>query len=347
MRYYERRAQRQQTFLDGGSLITLIGAAGAFQGNITQQTREAWAVAAFTPSIISQFNVYEPTRELFHGGALAVQLITRRYERMFETLDILKKPPEGLSCALYSSLMSEIAGARQAAKAPVVYDPEGVLLGEVRRINDACNALAARRNTIIVVARIATDRRARLGRDYAWDLLTLDNALVAKDQQMRSTPIQTLTALVSSPLRAVDFAITGENAQNGLNALKTQVAFAGMNRSLMALDIPGLPTQGAVGPIAPLSERALALDTAGAPTDLKDHIGRLRALSGALEAAQFEQSYYERASSVLGQAISSDHLTFAYDATTNTTVVKVGPRPVEAGAIASSSTGQSVPGGGS
>lgn len=338
-RYYARRAERQQTFLDAGSLITVVAAAGAFEGNISPRTREAWAVAAFTPSIISQFNAYQPTRELFHGGSLAVQLITLRYDRLIRAIDLADAPTPAVNCAGASGALTTITENRRSVGA--AYDGDGVLLQEARRLKTACLALQARARSLEFMASSARRLQSGFVQEYVADILALDDALLAKDRDLRFTPIETLAAIVTSPLRAADFAITGENTKAAVDALKTQIAFSGLNRSLASVPLPTLPTSGLVPPPPPLSEAAIALATQTAPEQLRNDVETLRGLSAEISHLQAQQAYTERFAAELVRIAAADYLTFTYDAVTNTTLVEVTSRPVPAAVAAGSTSGAS------
>jgi len=346
--YYSRRAERQQTFLDAGSLVTVIGAAGAFQGNLSQQAREAWGVVAFTPSIVSQFNVYEPTRELFHGGSVAVQLITLRYDRLLRAIDMVNEAPTPhRDCAPFREAVTNIRARRvvnpRQRPMPPSYDVDGVLFNEAVRLGAACETLRARAATLDFAVSSARRLRSFFAQEYAADILALDKALLAKDRDLRNTPIETLASILTSPLRAADFAITGENTKAAVDALKTQVAFSGLSRSLASVALPALPQTGAVASIAPLSDAALALGNTEVSPAMRADVEDLRVHSANLVGIQAQQAYSERFASEMTRAAAADYLTFAYDAVTNTTLVTVGPRPSADPAARSVSTGGAAP----
>ena len=346
--YYSRRAERQQTFLDAGSLITIIGAAGAFQGNLSNQTREAWGVVAFTPSIVSQFNVYEPTRELFHGGSVAVQLITLRYDRLLRSMDRIQPARTPASdCSPFSTAVSNIRSRRivDPRRRPALppYDVDGVLLNDAVRLAAVCEMLRSRAGALDFAVESARRLRSSFAQDYAADLLALDEALLAKDRDLRNTPIETLASILTSPLRAADFAITGENTKAAVDALKTQVAFSGLSRSLATVALPELPRSGVVPTPAGLSDAAIALAGGSNSPDLKADTENLRSLGAELISLQAQQAYAEHFASELIRAAEADYLTFSYDATTNTTLVTVGPSPAPGGGVTRAGGGGAVP----
>lgn len=363
--FYSRRAQRQQTFLDLGSLVTIGGAAGAFEGGISASTRQAWVIAGVLPSIIGRFNTYEPTRELFQGGALAVHLITLRHDRIRRAITLLKASDKQVSCqGLEATLRAVVAGraasaaavqdataaVATAATAPparkaaaelaatsatarardVAYDADGVLLAEARRLRNTCAALNQRALAVRAAQLAAENQATVLAGDYANDILSLDRALIAKDRDLRYSPIETLSAIVASPFRAVDALVTGESPQVALDSLKTQIAFSGINRSLASIPLPALPpTQEATGTVAPLSAEAIML-TGGRASTLVADVGDLRSAADLLAVQQQELIYNEGLAADLFGAAAANYLTFTYDAPTGTTTVTIGPVPASA-----------------
>lgn len=325
--FYNRRAQRQQAFMDFGSGVSIIGAAGAFEGGISDSTRRAWAIAAFVPVVFSQFNAYEPTRELFHGGALALQLITLRYDRYNRALGLLEGVGRTVDCAPYAEALATIQRwSRTDASAETrAYDPDRLLLAEARRLNSACLDLKRRAEELGFATSYAAHLRPYLAAEYAADVLQLDHAIVGKDHELRYSPSETLSALVASPLRAADMLLTGENTKAAIDSLKTQIAFSGLNRNLATIGLPPLPA--AAPPIAPLSESALSLGRPEAPDEVNTQVTTLRALAEGLRVRHARQTFELRLAGELSGAASADYLTFAYDAATTTTTVSIGARP--------------------
>jgi hypothetical protein len=333
--FYNRRAERQQTFMDVGSGITMVGAAGAFEGGIRNSTREAWAIVAFVPIVVSQFNAYEPTRELFHGGALALQLITLRYDRYHRALALLETTEGAPICDPYVSVRNTLAGWAQDATLRT-QDPDGVLLAEAQRLHTACLALKSRAEALEFTRSYARRLGPYLAADYAADVLQLDHSIVGKDRELRYSPSQTLSALIASPLRAADMLLTGQNTKAALDSLKTQVAFSGLNRNLASIGLPPPPTTAFTVP--PLSDRATALGRDGAPAAVVEQVGTLRGLAVDLRDRQSRQDFELRLARDLTEAAGADYLTFAYDAVTNTTTVSLGPKS-QTTTLASATTG--------
>lgn len=333
--FYNRRAERQQTFMDMGAGISVIGAAGAFEGGISRSTREAWAIAAFVPVVISQFNAYEPTRELFHGGALGLQLITLRYDRYHRALTLLGEPQPAPDCTPHQAARDAIAGwSRVPARR--AYDRGGLLQAEATRLHASCLELRAQAEAMEFTRDYADRLGPYLASEFAADVLQLDHAIVGKDRELRYSPSETLSALVASPLRAADMLLTGENTKAALDSLKTLIAFSGLNRNLATIDLPPLPPASAA--IPPLSEGAAALAREGAPTAVRDQVATLQRLTEGLRERRLRQAFEMRLAGELTSAASADHLTFSYDVATTTTTVSLGPRPQTA-PLASASTG--------
>lgn len=362
--FYNRRAERQQTFMDMGSGITMVGAAGAFEGGISNSTRQAWAIAAFVPVVISQFNAYEPTRELFHGGALALQLITLRYDRYNRALTLMQPPAEPAEPSPTptpeTSATAEQAPEStpvQPVQAPIcerpaiardtadqwsknanlrTRDPDGVLLAEARRLHTACLTLESRAESLEFTRRYADRLRPYLAADYAADVLLLDHAIVGKDRDLRFSPSETLGALIATPLRAADMLLTGENTKAALDGLKTQIAFSGLNRNLATIALPPVPA--AESAVSHLSDSAAALGRDGAAGEVRALVQELHSLAVGLRDRQLRQDFELRLARDLTEAAGADYLTFAYDAVTNTTTVSLGPKPLTP-ALATANTG--------
>ncbi len=340
--FYNRRAQRQQVFMDLGSGVSVLGAAGAFEGGISDSTRQAWAIAAFVPVVFSQFNAWEPTRELFHGGALALQLITLRYDRYNRALGLLEGVGQPVDCGRHAAALATIqrwsgTGAPAATRA---YDPDGLLIAEAQRLNSACLDLRRRGEELRFATGYAAHLRPYLAAEYAADVLQLDHAIVGKDRELRYSPSQTLSALAASPLRAADMLLTGENTKAAIDNLRTQVAFSGLNRNLATIGLPPLP--GAAPAIAPLSGSALALGRPNAPQPVTAQLAVLRELAEDLRTRHTRQAFELRLAGELSGAAAADYLTFAYDAATTTTTVSIGPRPRTA-PLASADTAGGLP----
>lgn len=357
--FYSRRAQRQQTFLDVGSLVTIIGAAGAFEGGISDTTRRSWVIAGVLPSVVGRFNTYEPTRELFQGGALAVHLITLRHDRFNRALSLLVETPEIDCTAFDHSLRSVSAERRQATENKnaasvlaatavshptdrarkaatdattianaTVFDPEGVLLAESRRLRNTCYAMKRRALSVKSARLAAAAQSSVLANDFANDVLSLDRALIAKDRDLRYTPIETLTAVVASPLRALDALVSGEDSKIALDSLKTQIAFSGINRSLASIPLPSLAAPAdALTLLEPVSVEASTLNGGSA---LMVEIENLQRATDVLASDQQGLINRERWAADLFGAAQADYLAFTYDVATGTTTVTLGAAPVAA-----------------
>lgn len=332
---YNRRAERQQTFLDLGSAITFTGAAGAFEGGLSNSTRTAWAIGAFTPTIISQFNAYEPTRELFHGGALALELITFRYDQILRNARLVTNPSRDLLCTDFESYASRVRGWTQAS-----WDQDRSIRLEADRLLAACRSLNMRMSDLAFVSSYATDIEAQLAASYAADVLRLDHALVGQDRELRYTPSETLSALISAPLRAADLVLTGTSTKSAIDSIATLNAFRGMNQSLERVALPPLPAAApALAELSPLV-RARITHSATHP----DVVSLIRDLdNGASRLARGEAEFAFRLGSAreLLQAAQSDYLSFDYNTSTRTATVALGRRPAEATATAT--TGQARP----
>jgi hypothetical protein len=345
--FYVRRAQRQQAFMDTWSLVTFVGAAGALSGNMSTHTQQSWATVAFAPSVISQFNAYEPTRELYHAGSIGLQLITLRNDRINESIRLLTPPtssappsPFGtVSCKDATDLVARVQKKR--SDHPSTYDTESVLLAEVRRLSAACSSLSARQQAIDFTVDYAKLVQTNMVREYANNVISLDRALLARDRDLRYTPLETLAAIVSSPLRAADFVITGDDTKTAVDSLKTQVALTGLDMSLAPIILPSLDPKAAVPAVAPLSAAAAALK-AGPADGLPDELAQAAEIATNLGGLQQRQSFRERLATDLIVAAAADQLTFSYDAITRVTTVKLAAKPAPT-TLATGSTSTPLP----
>lgn len=316
---YTRRAERQQAFLDFGSAATFVGAAGAFEGGLSSSTRTAWAIAAFTPSVVTQFNAYEPTRELFHGGGLALQLITARYDRVVGAASLANLEPPDIDCSRLADIPAEI---RDKA-----WDSDQSILAEADRLHWACQSLKGRQSDLADAARYAEALRPWIAAHYADDVLRLDNALVGQDRQLRYTPSETLTALVASPLRAADMLLTGTNTKQAIDSIATLNAFSGLNQSLGSVSFPPLPTAIATTPPMPSALRD-RLGAQATPREARAILMELEERRQQLSRRETDYSFRLQAAKAVFEAAKADRLTFHYDIATRTTVVSLGPAPV-------------------
>lgn len=336
--FYNRRAERQQSFMDLGAGITLFSAAAAFEGGISNSTRQAWGIAAFAPVALTQLNGNEPTRELFHGGALALQLITTRYDRLDRALAGIDSVPTQPDCSQIDQLVTDMqdgVAARRLRRA----DPDGRVIAEARRLQRDCLALRGNHQTLATAITYTNGIRSLLAADYADGILQLDHALLAKDRELRYTPAETLSAIIASPLRAADSLITGENAQAAINSLKTQVAFTGLNRSLSGVRLPPLPAR--LPPITAISPAVDTLDATGTAAQravFSPWLHKLRAEAASLARTQQQQDFALLMVGDYAAAAAADQLTFAYDVTTSTTTITLAPRPASPDPLASATT---------
>jgi hypothetical protein len=79
-RCYDARSGREQTWLDGGASLVLFGSSGAaFSAGAGALTQGYWGAAGLAPGIISQFNAWEPTRDLYHAGSEALDFLSQRH----------------------------------------------------------------------------------------------------------------------------------------------------------------------------------------------------------------------------------------------------------------------------
>jgi hypothetical protein len=338
--FYGRRAERQQVFMDLGSVVTVTGAAGAFEGGISTSTRTAWAIAAFTPTLISQFNAYEPTRELFHGGGLALHLITARYDRVVEAVEVagMSQPP--VDCSAYGQVATRVRGWAQVP-ARKDWDPGGAIAGEADRLHWSCIGLSQRMEELRSASRFVGDLKPRIAAAYAKDILRLDHAIMGQDRELRYTPSETLSALISGPLRAADMLLTGTSTKAAVDSIATLNAFRGLNQTLSVIDLPPMPAPA--DPTPGLSAIMRERMTSGAtPPDVSAALRELHTRHQQLARSETDHAFRVRAARGVFAAAAADELTFSYDVSTRTTIVKLGAPQLQPGSQASTSASPPV-----
>ncbi|MFT4956016.1 MAG: hypothetical protein ACI8U3_002416 [Brevundimonas sp.] len=324
-RHYSQRARRQQIFMDTSAGLTAFGAAGALEGGLTASTREAWAIAAFVPVVVDEFNAYEPTRELYHGGALALQLISRRYDRLFRALELMENSEVAFNCTTLGQTVGRIHAwpARNEQRAD---DPGDVILAEADRILADCQRLEQRAGALTYLVDHMGTLRDQLARDYAADVLRLDHALLAKDRELRYTAGETLSAIAASPFRAIDGLLTGEDSRNAINSIRTQITFSGLNLDLATMPLPQPPASPGAPAVLSSAVAARSLSSS-TPANVATEVRALRAQLEVLRGQEQRLAFLYGIAGDLLSASRADHLRFSYDPATRTTTVRLEPRP--------------------
>ncbi len=323
--YYGHRARRQQTFLDVGSFVTGVGGFGAaVSGGAGSHTQTLWGYGALAPVLISRFNANEPTRDLYHGGGQGLDLINIRYARM-----------QGLSrdlstlLALDSKALVDACEAMRNKMVGVEAWPMGerrlTTLNDLRTIEQACTQAQLADQEIGYIRTEASARLANIDQLQAADIVRLDSAITARDQQLSFSPLATLQAIAAAPFETAGTLLSGEDGRKAIDNLKTQAAFGSLDMQLSTVVLTATPA------LLPSVSWNRPISTA------TDSATRLREAEVFAIMASAVQRYNERRltlnratnlSAELRQFALLDHLTFEFDPNSANVSVKLGPKPV-------------------
>lgn len=306
--FYERRARRQQIIVDTEAGLVFVGALGsALATGAGTTSQRVWAYATFAPAVASQIHANEPTRDLFHGGVQALALMSRRYDLLDELNTALGPKPAGhgvVDCdhnqrAALSKLLEDI---RKKAAGP---DREA-FEREAERLLATCDALSlaeVQTGLFRDALEFAVERQPR---QFAREVLALDQDILKRDRDLRYSPVETIGAIIASPLRTLDSVLTGENAQAALNTIKTAQAFSGLDQRLGKVRLPPLPTPvGRPSMSDGVRERARGVDAA--------LLGSYDAHLSELQGLADRQAYIAQLMQEAAAAASATDLTFAVD----------------------------------
>lgn len=247
-RLYEARAGRQQAIEDGSSAVSVTGGIGLLAGaGTTAMTESYWGALALAPIVFSQINAYEPTRDLFHGGGVGLDLITGRYETLSRGEQVLSAfmtahaaPDSVLTQA--QTACDGLEAQRQTVLGWADETVDRALVGaELQRVQARCAEYRSMLNGLGGVRAAYAAWRAQLPAMLAADALHLDTQLVQRDRELRYTPIQTVSRIVAAPFRTVETLLTGENSRQAIDSVRTQAAFSNMDLRLSNIDLPALP----------------------------------------------------------------------------------------------------------
>lgn len=243
-RCYDARAGRQQTWLDGGAYVVLLGTTGALlSAGAGATTQGYWTGAGLAPGVVAQFNAYEPTRDLFHSGGEILSFLTRRHDLLETDFAILSRgqslapQPFAGPCAELSGLAVDVAAWEDSDRVAI--------LPEVERLQVACADAVTGERLYQNFQLSAQDWKDRLVIDYAEDVLLLDRQLRVQDRALRYTPLQAISALAASPFLTIGSVLSSEDHKNAVEALKAHKAVGSIAiriSPLMLSDPPALMT---------------------------------------------------------------------------------------------------------
>lgn len=360
LRHYELRADRQQRIMDVESAVSFTGALGAgLSGRVGAATQRAWLGASFFPLLLMQQNNNEPTRDIYHAGAIGLAQINQRYETLFRivavssveeqtaTTTVTQSPTTAANQLPHcsppapDSTETTLAGiVAEVSQWPA--SDRGAILPEAQRLLRACESLRSASNQIDIVDSNVQALQREWARYYADDVLELDAALLERDRDFRSTPFESIRLMTGAPFRALDNFLTGENTTAALDALKVANAFSGLSRTLSPITLP--PAPRTVEPIEPLSAAAWArLSTTERPSAeanqryanqaqplsqrVPEVVITLDRLATQLRSAQDWHNYRAGELAQLRQAAASNHLKFEFSTASRTVNVTLAPPP--------------------
>ena len=338
--YYALRARRQQMMVDVQAGIVFVAALGAAAASGTPaSSQRVWAYTAFAPVLTSQVNANEPTRNLFHGGGLALDLLSARYAKLIELRRALG--PVGARPDCSGSDETGLGAARADVRSwstasdetDVTRDDRTALLADADRLAASCRDLVERHDSSEAFIAAFDAALITMPLAYGGAALSLDQSLLARDRQLRYSPAEMVSAVIASPLRTLDSLLTGQSAETAINTLKTQVAFAGLSQELAPIRLP--PTPGPLTPVT-LSNATEARSTVSRPR--ADHTARFTDALTTLENSASDLrtkigpwNYRAGLMAEIAAVAEADTLRFQYDSLAGNVTITLGSDPLSDG----------------
>lgn len=240
--YYQARTRRQQLLADTSAGLVFFNGLGYATQLGGKDTLPYWGPAVALPVIIAQFNAYEPTGDLFSGGGLGLDLMNSRYVGFTLAASQLKTyltESTGQTATVCRNLKAQLNAATRSWGAGQT--DTLVVLPEATSVDKACTDVQTFDTAVGAFNAASEISMKNAGRQYATDMLALNNALISRDYKLRYSPAQALTSIVATPLTVGASLVTGQDHQAALDALKTQNAFADFNLKLSMIDVPPVP----------------------------------------------------------------------------------------------------------
>jgi hypothetical protein len=342
-RYYGLRASRQQTALDAESSIVFIGALGSLASVKAGATTQAyWSYAAIMPVVVAQFNANEPTRDLYAGGRVGLDVIASRYHRLEVLTGILDDSMHSggaLKTAPYSNPCTQLkagTGVEDWASG----EDKTAMLPDYRKLRQACANAEFMELNLQSLYTAANTWKASYSSAYARDLLRLDDEILNKDRDLRYSPIEALSAMAAAPFTAAATLLSGENGGKALDRLKTQGVFSSLNVPLEPIFLPPPPapipefyTVGDAALARPaavlaaenaapkLGAKAAAAAAAVKPrkptaAETSTMLVKLQDAAKGLNDARGDLNYRLTIANAIASLAAYDRMDFTYDATT-------------------------------
>ncbi len=194
--------------------------------NAGATTQAYWNYAAILPVVVAEFNANEPTRDLYAGARIGLDIVAGRYLRLAVLTDILEKNT-GASSSRKTVAHIEGCNALKALK-PVEDWASGedktAMLPDYRKLRQACDNATFMDLGLQGLCDAAVAWKTSYSSAYARDLLRLDDEILNKDRDLRYSPIETLSAMAAAPFTAAATLLSGENGSKAVDRLKTQRA---------------------------------------------------------------------------------------------------------------------------
>ncbi|WAC60142.1 hypothetical protein [Brevundimonas sp. SL130] len=312
--FYAARSDQQQAILDTGAFFTGTGTLGyAISGPAGVTTQSYWGYGALLPVILVQFNANEPTKDLFFAGGIGIDLLNDRYVLLRTHLNVLKTlAPKRTG---YTTLCNEAEEHLKDVGSWAAGDDKTAILPVVETVARRCRTQQANQAALDLTTVLADAWKQDAARRYAIDVLRLDQLITERDGQLRTTPTEALTMLASTPLRALDTLISGENAQAALNTIKLQDVLAGISLHLSDARIPAPPTRlnEPLTVSAAAEARGTITRSARQTSTVLGTLQWLRQATAALETGRAVQNEEIRIAGDLHSASQASQLIFAYD----------------------------------
>lgn len=323
-RMYNERALRQQRWMDTASLGVFTGVLG-FQTSVHAgtTTQTAWGYATLLPVVVAQFNANEPTRDLFHGAGIGLDIISARYALFRSSARSLHDfVSDTETHADLEAARTQCDAFDQTVGAVNAWDVESaersLIAGEVGRIAAICSQLRATYSGLRAVESAYRPWEEQLPYLLANDVLALHSTAVQRDYDLRYTPVETLAGIASLPLQAASTLLTGQNARTAIDGLRTQATFASLDMRLSDLVIPTFDTPA----IDYVTIAPSVLARRGRPgaepsrSQVDGAIANLAETAADLNRARERLAYAATLYQTMRRVAEANSLTFSYDATT-------------------------------
>lgn len=326
---YGARAGRQQTLTDIASGASGVGgfgsvtSAAAEAGRVTQTY---WGYLALMPVLLTQFNAFEPTRDLYHGAGLGLDLISARYNELNRSIALLERQYPGQAA---NAPRAGVIGLSECSAVSAEFETIGtmsvadraLISADLRAVEAACSEIDTAQRELNAFLTAAHSWRDLAPAYYAEDVLELDELIRARDYGLRYTPLQTLQGLVASPFQAVSDLISGQEGKTAVNALKAEAAFTGLRVILRPLELPARPR--ALTPIATRSTSYGTLSAQGAGAPVLRVMTKIDAAHRAVQGARNGYTYQVELAERVRRAANAEQLVFDYQASTQTVSVSL------------------------